>query len=45
MLAPGYLALNGFYSMNSFDLLFWALLFFVLIRIINTGNSKLWLWF
>ncbi|RPI16768.1 MAG: phospholipid carrier-dependent glycosyltransferase [Ignavibacteriae bacterium] len=45
MVAPGYLVMNGFYSMNSFDLLFWALLFYVLIRIINAGNSKLWLWF
>lgn len=45
MLAPGYLGINSFYSMNSFDLLFWALLMYVLVRIINTDNSKLWLWF
>lgn len=45
MFAPGFLGINGFYSLNSFDLIFWALLFFVLVRIINTGNSKLWLWF
>jgi hypothetical protein len=45
MFAPGYLALNGFYSMNSFDLVFWALLFYVLVKIINSGNSKLWLLF
>lgn len=45
MFAPGYLGISGFYSMNSFDLLFWAFLFYILIRIINDDNSKLWIWF
>ncbi len=31
--------------MNSFDLVFWALLFLILLKIINTSNSKLWLLF
>lgn len=42
---PVYLALCGFYSMNSFDLVFWAVLFYLLVKIINSGNRKLWLWF
>lgn len=43
MIAPSYLALSGFFSMNVFDLLFWAAGFYVLLRIINTGNQQLWL--
>lgn len=43
--APVYLALGGFYSMNAFDLVFWVLLFYLLVKIINTGERKLWLWF
>ena len=42
---PNFLAVSGFYSMNPFDLVFWALLFITLLRIINTGNSRLWLVF
>ena len=43
--SPVLLGLGGIYSMNSFDLLFWAALFYVLIKIINTDNEKLWIWF
>jgi hypothetical protein len=43
MIAPSYLVMTGFFSMNAFDLLFWILAFYVLIRIVKTGNSKLWL--
>ena len=43
--SPVLLGLGGIYSMNSFDLLFWAALFYVLIKIINTGDGKLWIWF
>jgi hypothetical protein len=42
---PTFMVMGGFYSMNSFDVLFWAVLFYILIKIINTGNGKLWLWF
>lgn len=42
---PQYLGLTGFYSMNAFDLFFWALLFLILLFIINTENQKLWLLF
>jgi hypothetical protein len=43
--SPVFLGLGSIYSMNSFDLLFWAAMFYVLIKIINTDNEKLWLWF
>jgi hypothetical protein len=40
-----YLSLNSFYSMNSFDMLFWALSFYILILIIKKDKPKLWLLF
>ena len=40
-----YYVMGGFYSMNIFDLFFWALLYYVLIKIINTQNPKLWILF
>lgn len=43
--APGAVVLTGFYSMNAFDLLFWALLVWVLVRIVVRDNPSLWLWF
>ncbi len=44
-IAPVYLSIFNFYSMNSFDLLFCALGFYLVLRIINSGNEKLWLTF
>jgi 4-amino-4-deoxy-L-arabinose transferase-like glycosyltransferase len=44
-LAPGVLALDHFLSMNAFEPLFWMGCAYLLIRIIKTGNAKLWLWF
>ncbi len=44
LLAPGILALDAFYSMNSFEPLFWMGFAYLLIRIIKTGNQKLWIW-
>jgi hypothetical protein len=38
-----YLALFHLYSMNFLDFVFWALAFYVLIRIIRSGNNKLWI--
>jgi len=40
-----YYVLGGYYSMNAFDFVFWALLFYVFIKIINTQNPKLWMTF
>jgi hypothetical protein len=45
MFAPVYLFLFHVLSMNSFDILFWTLAIFILVKIITTGDSKLWLWF
>ncbi len=44
-LAPVLAAMGSFYSMNSFDHLFWIALIYIFIRIINTGNQKLWVLF
>lgn len=41
--APLYLAMNGFYSMNSFDILLWAVAASLLIRILKCRRRKLWL--
>lgn len=43
--APIYLALGNFYSLNVFEPLFWMGAIYVLVRIINGGSAKLWLWF
>lgn len=32
-------------TMNAFEPLFWTACAYILVRIINTGNQKLWLWF
>jgi 4-amino-4-deoxy-L-arabinose transferase-like glycosyltransferase len=43
--APVFLTMSSFFSMNPFDYLFWAIAAYILVRIINTGNARLWLWF
>ena len=45
IVAPGYLAVHGFYSMNVFDHFFWTGLIYILIKIIKTEKSWLWLLF
>lgn len=45
MIAPVYLFLFHILSMNSFDLLFWTISLYILVKIITTENPKLWLWF
>jgi len=42
IIAPINLALNSYYSMNSFDLFFWAISFYLLILIIKNQNKDLW---
>jgi Dolichyl-phosphate-mannose-protein mannosyltransferase len=42
-LAPGFLGMDGFFSMNAFDLLFWAAAALLVVRIVNTGDARLWL--
>ncbi len=43
-LAPIFLAFFSIYSMNAFDLLFWALAFLVLLRMTRAGTPKDWYW-
>ncbi len=43
--APGVLGTDAFLSMNAFEPLFWLGCAWLLLRIVNTGNEKLWIWF
>jgi hypothetical protein len=45
LVAPGFLALDSLLTMNAFEPLFWLGCTYLLIRIIKTGNTKLWIWF
>ena len=45
LIAPAYLAMSGFYSMNAFDVLFWAVCAYILIRVLKTNRAELWLVF
>jgi 4-amino-4-deoxy-L-arabinose transferase-like glycosyltransferase len=45
LVAPGFLALDSLLTMNVFEPLFWLGCAYLLIRIIKTGNTKLWIWF
>ena len=40
-----YLAVGNFFSMNAFEPLFWMGCVYFLVRIINGGSAKLWVWF
>jgi hypothetical protein len=43
LVAPEYLALDHFYSMNAFDIFFWALAAFVLMLLIDDAHPQTWL--
>jgi hypothetical protein len=43
--APGFLALDNLLTMNAFEPLFWMGCAWLAIRIVRTGNTRLWLWF
>lgn len=45
LVAPVYLFLFHIFSMNSFDVLFWTLGAWVIVRIVNGGDPRLWLLF
>ena len=45
LLAPGYLALDHFLSMNTFEPLFWMGCAWLATRMVRTGDTRLWLWF
>jgi hypothetical protein len=42
---PVFLATDGLLTMNAFEPLFWMGCIYVLIRIVNTGDLRLWIWF
>ena len=43
VIAPQYLVLAGYYSMNAFDLAFWALGALLVARLANGADERLWL--
>lgn len=45
LVAPGILAADNLLTMNAFEPLFWMGCAWLLIRIVKTGNQKLWIWF
>jgi hypothetical protein len=45
LVAPGFLAIDNLLSMNAFEGLFWLGCAWLLLRIIKTGNQRLWIWF
>lgn len=44
VLSPIFLGMFAIFSMNSFDWLLWSIAFYVVIRLIKTGNERLWIW-
>jgi uncharacterized membrane protein len=42
-LSPVFIGMTGFFSMNAFEPLLWSGLMLTLVRLVKTGNSKLWL--
>lgn len=45
LVAPGILLMDNLLTMNAFEPLFWMACAYLLIRIIKTGNPRLWIWF
>jgi len=45
LVCPIYLAMDNFLSMNAFEPVFWMLCVAIALRIIRTGNGRLWLLF
>lgn len=45
LVAPGILASDNLLSMNAFEPLFWMGCAWLVLRIVKTGNQKLWIWF
>ena len=43
--APAILGMDSLMTMNAFEPLFWMACAYLLIRIIKTGNERLWIWF
>jgi len=45
LIAPFYLSVDSYLSMNSIEPLLWMGCALVLIRMIKTGDTRLWIWF
>jgi hypothetical protein len=45
IVAPIFLGMNTFYSMNSFDIFLWTLAFYFIILIFQESKTRLWIWF
>jgi hypothetical protein len=45
LLAPIYLTFDNFFSMNSFEPVFWMACAAIVLRIVNGGDARLWLLF
>jgi 4-amino-4-deoxy-L-arabinose transferase-like glycosyltransferase len=45
LLAPGILLGDNLLTMNAFEPLFWMGCAYLVIRVIKTGDTKLWIWF
>ena len=45
LVAPAILGVDALLTMNAFEPLFWTGCAYLAIRIIKTGNTKLWIWF
>jgi dolichyl-phosphate-mannose--protein O-mannosyl transferase len=45
LVAPGFLAIDNLLSMNSLEALLWTGCAYLLIRVIKTGNQRVWIWF
>jgi hypothetical protein len=45
LVAPVYLGFDSYLSMNSIEPLIWMGCALLVIRVIQTGNTRLWLWF
>ena len=43
--SPVYLVLNYLFTMNAWEPLLWTACAYIVVRIIKTGDQKLWLWF
>jgi hypothetical protein len=44
LVAPVYLAIFGYYSMNSFDATLWTLALYLFVRILELDEAQLWPW-
>ncbi len=45
LMCPGLLVMDNLLTMNAFEPLFWMGCVLVILRILRTGDSRLWVWF